>query len=469
MESRQPSVPVLLRALIVLVLILQTSTAAAQALCSKTSIYFEVDKFQLDKAAKKRIDSLCNSLQAESYIIELYGYADSTAGADYNLQLSQKRIEAVKSRFQAEKGKTFLFRAKNLGEAASSGTGASERRVDVYAIISKGKYIKFQTAKEEVEVPLSYFGTCGICNSRPRISSYYDAASANAANIELKTTDGDELITAGTVKFEIDNCGNKKPSSKDTITFSVAADNLDPDMIVWEPDTINGRVYWKPSKVQPVFDTINRRYIVRGAGAFMNLDKRKPKYGKPGFILLFPKTFDQLTSRIVSTKSKRSIPTDKDSLFLAGQQTGNTVISVGKINDTYFLLLKSFEGLAAKSSPSDTTANGVKYVRVAMSTYDSLRYQKAPLRIKFKKNAKPQDIGFYLAEYKLFIPVPMPANAKRIKMTVPSPDFDIAYHNKKKLYVLPKTLSQLKFSKGKNMYKLKLNKKRVKKCKGVRD
>jgi outer membrane protein OmpA-like peptidoglycan-associated protein len=60
------------------------------------SVFFEFDKFTLDKTQTNTINSLINSpafLQFEA--IQLYGYCDDRGSEDYNHKLSVKRVSAV--------------------------------------------------------------------------------------------------------------------------------------------------------------------------------------------------------------------------------------------------------------------------------------------------------------------------------------------------------------------------------------
>jgi OmpA-OmpF porin, OOP family len=60
------------------------------------AVYFPVNKFTLAPDDKKSLDGLAAKAQAsKGYVIEVAGFADSTGDPDKNLELSQRRADAV--------------------------------------------------------------------------------------------------------------------------------------------------------------------------------------------------------------------------------------------------------------------------------------------------------------------------------------------------------------------------------------
>jgi outer membrane protein OmpA-like peptidoglycan-associated protein len=67
-------------------------------------VQFGFDKWVLDDGAQTRLVALVKQLQDQPQLsVELEGYTDSTGASAYNIQLSQRRAEAVR-RFLVEKG-----------------------------------------------------------------------------------------------------------------------------------------------------------------------------------------------------------------------------------------------------------------------------------------------------------------------------------------------------------------------------
>lgn len=62
------------------------------------SVYFDFDKYYLTSKAKKNVELAAKKLQENpNYKVELRGYCDFPGKADYNLKLSNKRVETVKN------------------------------------------------------------------------------------------------------------------------------------------------------------------------------------------------------------------------------------------------------------------------------------------------------------------------------------------------------------------------------------
>jgi len=61
-----------------------------------TSVYFPLNKYTLSANDKKMLDELATkALAMKGYVIEVAGFADSSGDADKNLELSQRRADAV--------------------------------------------------------------------------------------------------------------------------------------------------------------------------------------------------------------------------------------------------------------------------------------------------------------------------------------------------------------------------------------
>src|SRR3954454_10252583 len=60
------------------------------------SVYFPLNKYTLSDGDKKMLDDLATkALAMKGYVIEVAGFADSTGNSDKNLELSQRRADAV--------------------------------------------------------------------------------------------------------------------------------------------------------------------------------------------------------------------------------------------------------------------------------------------------------------------------------------------------------------------------------------
>lgn len=76
----------------------------ARDLVETLHVQFAFDRWDLNDTAQTALLSLVKDLrQNPKLIVDLEGYADSVGSRDYNVQLSQRRVEAVR-RFFVEKG-----------------------------------------------------------------------------------------------------------------------------------------------------------------------------------------------------------------------------------------------------------------------------------------------------------------------------------------------------------------------------
>lgn len=98
---------------------------------------FGFDRWDLDDTAQTTLASLVRELQANPRLsVDLEGYADSTGTFAYNVELSQRRVEAVR-RFLVEKGVELpRIQAVGLGPITAAGLpDEKKRRVTVRLMV----------------------------------------------------------------------------------------------------------------------------------------------------------------------------------------------------------------------------------------------------------------------------------------------------------------------------------------------
>jgi outer membrane protein OmpA-like peptidoglycan-associated protein len=103
-------------------------------------VFFDFNSAKLKPSMLKVLDRLVDLIkQNKNYNLKIEGYTDNVGKEDYNLNLSQKRAEAVKN-FLLENGISNSINAKGLGESnpkfdnINETTKAKNRRVDIYFI-----------------------------------------------------------------------------------------------------------------------------------------------------------------------------------------------------------------------------------------------------------------------------------------------------------------------------------------------
>jgi len=112
-----------------------------------TTVYFEVNKADLSAEAKASLDDLAaNAPGAKNYMIEVQGFTDSTGDFDKNLELSQRRADAV-VQYLAVKHNIPLRRISTpMGYGSTQAVAdektaegrAQNRRVEVRVLVNKG-------------------------------------------------------------------------------------------------------------------------------------------------------------------------------------------------------------------------------------------------------------------------------------------------------------------------------------------
>jgi OmpA-OmpF porin, OOP family len=110
------------------------------------TVYFAVNKADLSAEGKKQLDQLAAKAPgAKNYMVEVLGFTDSTGNAEKNMELSQRRADAV-TKYLAVKHNIPLRRMTTpmgFGEEQSAGdktkdAKAKNRRVEVRILVNKG-------------------------------------------------------------------------------------------------------------------------------------------------------------------------------------------------------------------------------------------------------------------------------------------------------------------------------------------
>jgi hypothetical protein len=434
------------------------TAANAQNFCKKASVYFDLNRSEVKPEMLRRIDSLFSTLNGQTVVAELYGYADSLASADYNQRLSGKRTAAVKAYITQKYPSAVRYTEMNLGEdKAGSGDPSRDRRVDLFLVPVSGDQLVLDTGNETVELPIDYFEPCGICSSRPTVEGIYTDAEAGAAGMRFETNDGDQLITAGTVNFNFNPCDPAKKTTNKRICMSVRTSSLDRDMKIWEPDTINGIIYWKESTIQPEFDAVNMRY--RFCGPFwgpVNVDKRFPR--EPGGWIIFP--FTQVKSTFYTAKMQRINVTPEDTIPYSRKDAQKTVVSVGKAGERLFFLK---ENLLVLTQLIDTTTpyNIEQVFRVPADYYEEFIFSDTVVKVRFGRKTKATQFGFYLADMNEFIPVTRSKNKRHYVTAKPITDCVPAIVKGTALYVLDTKQTVFKYRKHQQIYTARISKKKM--------
>ncbi|MBM3919878.1 MAG: OmpA family protein [Sphingomonadales bacterium] len=208
-------------------------------------IYFDFNKSTLKKAEIEKLEKLLEDLKSKSeYKMMLTGHTDSTGNDDYNMQLSQRRVDEVYDWLMERDidtsvvGRVYFGRSKprekNEGDEEKK---AKNRRVEITIIEKpappppppppppKDTCVKDTTVfiGQGVSITLNrcdYFRMCRNSNACVSIDRKSDLEEIFESGTPLKTQKGDGFNWAGiyNIKMAGDTC-LKKPAS-----FSVSLD-----------------------------------------------------------------------------------------------------------------------------------------------------------------------------------------------------------------------------------------------------
>jgi len=105
----------------------------------ETTVLFKLNQAKLDDDDKAKLDMIASGVGSlKHYFIAVEGYTDKTGPADYNMQLSRRRADAVVQYLAAEKNVDFnhihtigFGEAKPVDEGKTRDARAKNRRVEV--------------------------------------------------------------------------------------------------------------------------------------------------------------------------------------------------------------------------------------------------------------------------------------------------------------------------------------------------
>jgi hypothetical protein len=456
--------------------------AEAQQNCKRISFFFDSDKSELTEASKKRLDSLLFSSTQPHYMAELYGHADTVGSTNYNYNLAMRRMKTIEGYLNSRSKNKFDYKEKNFSETKETNAKiarneeaslAYNRRVDLYLIPMKGKMLEMKGNKNEtVEVPVDYFEPCGLCGNKPSIKSYYNEEDTKNTNITFKTTDGFQLVTAGTLVFNFTPCNGVRQKDTATLVFRICDGKPDEKISLWQADTIKGKIYWKPSNNKFVLNPKTGCYEFRApAGQLFNLDKKVEQV----FVITYDTTYRivlpaefSYQHTIVTDTAKKSVRYNSraDSVAIRGTETSYLVYGFGKKDDHIYLMSAKVNSL-----PMNEHLKGTHYYDIfhpTISHYEKLTYSDTTIRIKRGKFAQKATFGFYLPEYKEFIPMDS-TQGKFSLSSRPNCNYQYGYMKGTALYVIKDKNVKEKYIASKNTTAIKFGRKSKKNFKRVSD
>jgi outer membrane protein OmpA-like peptidoglycan-associated protein len=125
--------------------ILETRETARGLIVNLSDVLFDVDKATLKPGAREKLARIAGILGSHPDLkIEIEGHADSTGSEDYNLRLSERRAESVRTYFGEQGIGKAVVAAVGFGESrpvATNGTAAGRQQNRRVEIIVSGESI----------------------------------------------------------------------------------------------------------------------------------------------------------------------------------------------------------------------------------------------------------------------------------------------------------------------------------------
>lgn len=451
----------------------------AQTICRQSVVFFDHDKSELTDPAKRKLDSLARVMKGDEYIVELYGHTDTTGSADYNYRLAHKRMRTIEGYLRPQTDAKLVFTENNLSETASKiGKNtdknlAYNRRVDIYFIPTTGGNVQMTGKnKGSIEAPPALFGPCGICNSVPEVKTYKSHAETEKANIELATTSGDSLITAGMIMLTYDPCTGKATKVPD-VKFKMCPGQRDPGMSLWEADTVNGKIQWIASKDSLSFDVTCGCYVFKGKpNKIYNIDKKyvagpQPPPPPPDTAYKILPTLHFAYEQFITTDPKNQVKynAERDSVEVAPEARSLRTYAVAKAGEDYYLFSMPVDSLPSKQRKEENTV--ITSYSLPNTAYSKLEFSDTLVKIRCGKKAVPGQCGVYLTEYHQYIPFDS-TDGKYYYGYKPTVAFQYAYKKGSRLRALKKAPEKRKYLEGEHTERIKFKKKERSKFRSVR-
>ncbi|HEU4716241.1 MAG TPA: OmpA family protein [Bacteroidia bacterium] len=425
----------------------------ADSICKRMSLFFDTDKSELSPVSARRLDSLVSIARKNEsgYLLELYGHTDTVGNLTHNQTLSGSRMKSIEDYLDSKLQHTFTYRENEMPETNTKVSGSMDanlaynRRVDIFLIPMNGNNVVVPgKPNESVEIPIDHFGSCGVCGSAPKVKSWYSADEAKGTNIQFQTNDSFKLMTAGTMLLDYQPCssgGSGYGKDTSTLVFRVCGQKPDKGITLWEADTMNGKIYWKPSDNKFSYDTATGCYVFRApAGQLFNLDK---VYFDTLFRILLPASF-AYNHAVLTRSSTVKVNDWKEDYDIAPNDTVCMLHALARDSGNIYLLAAKVSLLPG--SKVRTTTKLTTTFAPGETMYRQLTWSDTLVKIKRGKYAQKATVGFYLPEYKEFLPADS-VQGKYAFGKTPDCNYQYAYYTGKKLYVMSPKKAKVKTKK----------------------
>ncbi|AEA45464.1 OmpA family protein [Fluviicola taffensis] len=448
--------------------LISTFHSNAQDFCKASSVFFDLNKSELKSGGQMMVDSLVKSMNGTDFILEVYGYTDTSNTLDYNRKLSQSRIDAVLAYLKSKQIAPKEIRTFNEGEDFNSSNqsknAAFQRRVDIYLTPMEGNDVVFKSPDGVIiKRDLSSFGNCGICALKPKMKYLQTESEANANGIDLITEKGERLVTYGMVLFDIDTCSSLSADELKKIEtcIQMPAVRWDNRVELFELIAQPGNDNWRLLNDSLCRDSIQKTVRFCTRAGCVNLDVRFPPLG-----LILPEESLLGKSFFTYDRDKKPEKLSNDTLPLPIEV--KKVVSYFEVNKEWYL----YQDASQKIRKEFTNRDSVSPNFAIIYTSD---YNIVPPKGEIELKVKLKDIdkmGYYHPDFDLFLPLER-RGLNTWYGTVYQDGFELCYIKNNKYYLEKNKAKKLKIklknghpkAKVKQLYLFKKNKLSWKKAK----
>jgi hypothetical protein len=402
----------------------------AQDFCKANSVFFDLNKSNLKSEGQFMLDSLLNTMNGSDFILEVYGYTDTSNTLDYNRKLSQSRIDGVLAYFKSKQITPKEIRSFNEGEDFNSSNqsknAAFQRRVDIYLTPMEGNDVVFKSPDGVIiKRDLSSFGDCGICALKPKMKYLQTESEAKANGIDLITDKGESLVTYGMVLFDIDTCSSLSADELKSIQtcIQMPAARWDNRVELFELIPQPGNDNWRLLNDSLFRDSIQKTVRFCTGARCINLDIIVPPLG-----LILPEESMSGKSFFTYDGDKKPTKLYNDTFPLPTEV--KQVISYFKIDKNWYLFKDQQKKIVLQFLNRDSVSPNACLVYT--SDYQVVSPKgEIELKVKLKEIDK---IGYYHPDFDLFLPLER-RGGKNWYGTIYQDGFELCYIKNNKYYL----------------------------------
>ncbi|MBX7226116.1 MAG: hypothetical protein K1X55_08795 [Chitinophagales bacterium] len=376
-----------------------------QPICQKERVYFDYGSSQLSLSEQQDLSAFVASLNGV-VLVELYGYTDTFNTVSFNQTLAKQRLETVKRWMSQNYHDSLVFKEFIIGEDGSGSKADSiKRRVEINSIPITNGYLKLSDDNASVEIPIDYYKECQICKNPPVFKFIDTEEEISRENIDLVSTNGEELVTCGMAKVEFNSCNGKKPP---LCKVKICNVNMVEQAGLWTPMKVAERIIWQ--ETDQLFSKVDSNGCIETTSSydFVNSDKKKVKiYAhylvidklEKNFQLLYENKKQVLATEDQEIRFRMTAPNSMVKLLWYSSDSG--LYYYDYLNKLPFdtILMQSKEDINRVYYYHDISYH------LKESNLHHLYFSDTITKLRLPKNVTVDTIGYTIPPFKVLIPL----------------------------------------------------------------